>query len=106
MSFGMIIWTQNLEKKQNVVTWIQTCIGKYVETRFDTSNYELDYYLKGKNGLMKDELGRKIMKKFAALRAKTYSYLMDNNDKDKTVKGTRKCVIKQKFKFEDYEHFW
>ena len=54
---------------------------------------------------MKDELGRKIMKKFAALRAKTYSYLMDNNDKEKTVKGTRKCVIKQKFKFEDYEHF-
>ena len=40
-------------------------ITKVVETRFDTSNCELDGLLpKGKNrkviGLMKDELGRKI----------------------------------------------
>ena len=47
-----------------------------IETRFDTSNYELDRPLpKGKNkkvtGLMKDELGGKIMTKFVALRAKT-----------------------------------
>ena len=42
-------------------------IPEDVETRFDTSNYELDRPLpKGKNkviGLMTDELGRKIMKK-------------------------------------------
>ena len=49
-----------------------------VETRFDTSNYELDRPLpKGKNkkviGLMKGELGGKIVIKFVALRAKTYS---------------------------------
>ena len=47
-----------------------------VETRFDTSNYELDRpLLKIKNrkviGLMKDELDRKIMTKFVGLRAKT-----------------------------------
>ena len=43
-------------------------IAEDVETRFDTSNYELDRTLpKGKNkeviGLMKDELGGKIMTK-------------------------------------------
>ena len=62
-------------------------IVKDVETRFDTSNYELDGPLpKWKNkkviGLMKDELGGKLMKEFAALRAKTCSYLTDNNDED------------------------
>ena len=40
---------------------------KYVEARFDTSNFEIDRPLtKGKNkkviGLMKDELGGQIMK--------------------------------------------
>ena len=54
-------------------------IAEDVETRFDTSIYELDRLLpKGKNkkviGLMKDELGGKIMTKFVGLRAKTYSY--------------------------------
>ena len=29
---------------------------------------------------MKTELDRKIMKEFVGLRAKTYSYLKDNND--------------------------
>ena len=42
-------------------------IAEVVETRFDTSNFELDRLLpKGKNkkviGLMKDELGGQIMK--------------------------------------------
>ena len=32
---------------------------------------------------MKAELGEKIMKEFAALRAKKSSYLTDNNDEDK-----------------------
>ena len=55
-------------------------IGKDAETRFYTSNYELNKPLpKGENkkiiGLMKDGLGRKIMNKFTkTLRAKTYSY--------------------------------
>ena len=47
-------------------------ITEDVETRFDTSNYELDRPLpKGENkkviGLMKDELGGKIMIKFFGL---------------------------------------
>ena len=47
-------------------------------------------------GLMKDELG-KIMIKLIGLRAKTYSYLIDNGGEDKKAKGTKKCVIKRKF---------
>ena len=38
-----------------------------------------------------------IMKEFVGLRAKTYSYLKCNNDKDKKAKGKKKCVIKRKF---------
>ena len=51
-------------------------VYKDVETRFDTSNYELERPLpKGINkkviSLMKDELGGKIVKEFVQLRAKT-----------------------------------
>ena len=38
---------------------------------------------------MKNELVGKIKKKFAALRAKTYSYLTDNNNENKKAKGTK-----------------
>ena len=84
-------------------------ITEDVETRFDTSNFELYRPLpKGKNkkvvGLMKDELGGRIMKKFVGLTAKTYSYLEDNNDEDKKAKNTKKYVIKRKLKFEDYKN--
>ena len=41
------------------------------------------------------------MTKFVRLRAKTYSYLIDDDSKDKKAKGTRKCVIKSKIKFEN-----
>ena len=48
---------------------------------------QTDQFLEEKNkkvtGLMKGELGRQIMNKFFGLRAKTYSYLKDNNNEDK-----------------------
>ena len=48
---------------------------------------------KGKNkkviGLMKDELAGKIMTKIVGLRAKTYSYLTDDDSKDKKAKGKK-----------------
>ena len=63
-----------------------------VETRFDTSNYELDRSLcRGKKtiGLIKDVLGRKTVIKFAGLRAKKCSYLIDDSSEDKKAKGTK-----------------
>ena len=54
---------------------------------------------------MKDEFGREIMTKFVGLRAKTCSYLIDDNSsKDKKAKGTKKWVIKRKIKFENYKN--
>ena len=83
-------------------------IAEGVETRSDTSNFELDRPLpKLKNekviGLMKDQLGGQTMKEFVGLRPKKYSYLKDNNDENKKVKGTKKCFIKGKTKFQDYK---
>ena len=60
----------------------------------------------GKNkkvtGLFKDELGRKIMKKICALRAKRYSYLMDGDCEIKKAKGTKTCLPKRRIMFENY----
>ena len=78
-------------------------IANEVENRFDTSNYEVKRPLPtGKNkkiiGLMKDELGGKIITEFV-----TYSYLTDDGKEDKKAKGTKKCVIKKMIKFNDYK---
>ena len=63
---------------------------------------------KGKNkkviGLMKDELGGKIMTSSVGLRAKTYSYLIDDGSEDKKAKGTKKCATKRKLRFENYKN--
>ena len=84
-------------------------IANNVEKRFNTSNYEVNRPLPtGKNkkviGLMKDELGGKIITEFVTLRPKTYSYLMDDCKEDKKDKGTKKCVIKRMIKFNDYKN--
>ena len=83
-------------------------IANDVECKFGTSNYEVNRPLPmGKNkkvtGLMKDELGGKIITEFVTLRPKTYSYLTDDGKEDKKAKGTKKCVIKRMIKFNDYK---
>ena len=83
-------------------------IANDVENRFDTSNYEVNRPLPtGKNkkiiGLMKDELGGKIITEFVTLRTKTYSFLTDDGKEDKKAKGTKKCVIKKMIKLNDYK---
>ena len=55
-------------------------------------------------GLMKDELGGKIITEFGTLRTKTYSYLTDDGKEDKKAKGTKKCVIKKMIKLNDYKN--
>ena len=71
-----------------------------VEKRSDTSNYEVNRPLpirKNKKviGLMKDELGGKIIMKFVTLRPKTSSFLTDDGKEDKKAKGKKKCIIKK-----------
>ena len=83
-------------------------IANDVENRFDTSNYEVNRPLPmGRNkkviGLMKDELGGKIITEFVTLRPKTYSYLTDDGKEDKKAKGTKNWVIKKMIKFNDYK---
>ena len=70
-----------------IKTDIYKDIAENVDTRLDTSNYELNRPLmKVKNmrviGGMKDELGGKIIKELVGLRAKTCSYLIDDGSED------------------------
>ena len=78
-------------------------ISNDVDNRFDTSAYSKDFNRPlpiGKNkkvlGMMKDELCRKLMPHFCALRAKTYPLLDYDGKEEKKTKGTKKCVIKKK----------
>ena len=78
-----------------------------VETRFDTSGYVPGRPLpieKNKKviGLMKDELGGKIMKEFISLRPKMYSYRVEESE-PKQCKGIKKCVVKKTITFKDYK---
>ena len=79
-----------------------------VQTRLDTSGYIPDRPLPvGLNkkviGLMKDELGGKIMTEFVALRPKLYSYKKLDGSEDKKCKGIKKCIVKKTLTFEDYK---
>ena len=66
---------------------------------FDTSNYDENDKIPlpmGMNkkvyGFFKDELGGKLMIEFAALRAKTYAYLIDDDGEEKTCLKIIKIV--------------
>ena len=85
-------------------------IANDVEARFDTSGYsKTDFRLLpiGANkkviGLMKDELGGKIMTEFVALRPKLYSYKVLDGSEDKKCKEINKCVVIKTLTFEDYK---
>ena len=95
-------------------------ISADVDKWFATSNFNKNDNRPleiGKNkkvlGKFKDEIGGKIMTKFFALRAKTYSFLIDEyTDEDyeknrivnKKAEGTKKCVVKREILFNNYLH--
>ena len=76
-------------------------IAEDVERRFDTSGYSKDENMplpirKNKKviGLMKDELGGKIMTEFVSLRAKMYAYRkIDKKVEEKDCKGTKSVLL-------------
>ena len=83
-------------------------IANDVPARFDTSGYLSNRPLPiGLNkkviGLMKDELGGKIMEKFVTLRPKMYSYRTSSKE-SKKCKGIKKCVVRKTITFEDYRN--
>ena len=55
-------------------------------------------------GLMKDELGGKIMTEFVALRAKLYACRKLDNKEDKKCKGIKRCIVKKTISFDDYKN--
>ena len=69
-------------------------LRKNVDTRFDASNYKVKIPLPLRTntkviGLMKGELGRKIMEEFVALRPNMYSCLTDDGYVKKKAKGNK-----------------
>ena len=107
---GKLCYTDTDSFIINIITeYIFEDISNDVDIWYDTSNYdENDKWPlpigKNKNviGLFKDELGGRIMKGFCALRAKTYSYLINDDSEVKKSKGTKKCVTKRDIMFENY----
>ena len=86
-------------------------IAKDVKKRFHTSWYSKDENRLlpiGENkkaiGLMKDELGGKIMTEFVALGVKMYAYRkIDKEVEEKCCKDTKKCVVSEGLTFDDYK---
>ena len=73
-------------------------INNDVERWFDTSNYDKNDKRPLQTGvskkvirMFKDELGGKIMKEFCAFRAKTYTYLMDDDSESYNISIWNKC---------------
>ena len=86
-------------------------ISSDVELRFDTSNYPKDHpsgILTGVNkkviGMFKDEASGKQIAEFVGLRAKLYSYRVEESYEEKKCKGVKKAVIKKTISFNDYKN--
>ena len=84
-------------------------INNDVNLWFDTSNYitKLPRPLStGKNKKVlvkfKDELCGKIISELCCLKAKTYSYKLDDDSECKKAKGTKKCIVKRHIIFDNY----
>ena len=85
-------------------------ISSDVKSKFDTSNYPKDHQsgiLTGVNkkviGMFKDEAAGKQITEFVGLRAKLYSYRVEEEYEEKKCKGIKKAVIKKTITFNDYK---
>ena len=76
---------------------------------FDNSNYPENspYYCNVNKKVIskfKDEACGVPIVEFIGLKSKMYSYVKDNEKGGKTAKGTKRCVIKNNIKHEDYKN--
>ena len=85
-------------------------ISPDVREMFDTSNYPKNHpsgIETGVNkkviGKFKDEAGGKIITEFVGLRAKLYSFRMDDGEEIKKDKGIKKSVVENSIRFDDYK---
>ena len=81
-----------------------------VKDKFDTSEYPENHpsgiptgINKKVLGMFKDEAAGKIIKEFVGLRAKLYSYKMDEGKENKKCKGVKKQVVEENITHEDYK---
>ena len=81
-----------------------------VKNRFDTSDYPEGHpsgiptgINKKVLGMFKDETAGKIIKEFVGLRAKLYSYKMDEGKENKRCKGIKKAVVEKSITHGDYK---
>ena len=81
-----------------------------VKNKFDTSDYPENHpsgiptgINKKVLGMMKDEAAGKIIKEFVGLRAKLYSFIMDDGGEIKKCKGIKKQVVESSISHEDYK---
>ena len=85
-------------------------ISADVMDRFDTSNYKPNHpsgIPTGCNkkvlGKFKDEKGGECIEEFAALRAKLYTFKMNDGEENKKCKGIKKRVVEKSIVHEDYK---
>ena len=81
-----------------------------IRDRFDTSDYPENHpsgiptgINKKVLGMFKDEAAGKVIKEFVGLRAKLYSYKMDEGKENKRCKGIKKAVVEKSITHEDYK---
>ena len=81
-----------------------------VKDRFDTSDYPENHpsgiptgINKKVLGMFKDEAAGKIIIEFVGLRAKLYSFIMENGKENKRCKGVKKQVVESSITHEDYK---
>ena len=81
-----------------------------VQDRFDTSNYPEGHpsgiptrINKKVLGMFKDEAAGENIKEFVGLRAKLYSYKMEEGEENKKCKGIKKAVVAKSIRHENYK---